>query len=85
MEKTENEHCKFKLNALRYRQPVQFHEQWCYLPIEKVSIKKHKSIKMVTVAGVYMLRGCRCGEQGSRYLCNVLSVFVSFLQLLQWI
>ena len=30
METTENEHCKFELNALRYRQPVQFHEQWRY-------------------------------------------------------
>jgi len=28
METTENEHRKFELNALRYRQPVQFHEQW---------------------------------------------------------
>jgi len=27
METTENEHRKFELNALRYRQPVQFHEQ----------------------------------------------------------
>ena len=31
METTENEHRKFKLNALRYRQPVQFHEQLRYV------------------------------------------------------
>ena len=31
METTENEHRKFELNALRYRQPVQFHEQWSYV------------------------------------------------------
>jgi len=31
METTENEHRKFELNALRYRQPVQFHEHWRYV------------------------------------------------------
>jgi len=31
METTENEHRKFELNALRYRQPVQFPEQWRYV------------------------------------------------------
>jgi len=31
MKTTENEHRKFELNALRYRQPVQFHEQWRYV------------------------------------------------------
>ena len=37
METTANEHRKFELNALRYRQPVQFPEQWRYvlvLPFE---------------------------------------------------
>jgi len=31
METTENEHRKFELNVVRYRQPVQFHEQWRYV------------------------------------------------------
>ena len=31
METTEDEHRKFELNALRYRQPVQFPEQWRYV------------------------------------------------------
>ena len=31
MEITENEHRKFELHALRYRQPVQFLEQWRYV------------------------------------------------------
>ena len=31
METTENEHREFELNVLRYRQPVQLHEQLCYV------------------------------------------------------
>ena len=31
METTENEHRKFELNALRYRQSVRFHKQWRYV------------------------------------------------------
>jgi len=31
MKTTENEHRKFELNALRYRQPEQFPEQWRYV------------------------------------------------------
>ena len=31
METMENEHRKFELNALRYRQPVQFPEEWRYV------------------------------------------------------
>jgi len=31
METMENEHCKFELNVLRYRQPVQLPEPWRYV------------------------------------------------------
>jgi len=37
METTENEHRKFELNALRYRQVVQFHEQF-HEPMNALSV-----------------------------------------------
>ena len=43
METTENEHRKFELNALRYRQPVQFHEQWRYVLVLQFGVDQPSS------------------------------------------
>jgi len=43
METTENEHRKFELNALRYRQPVQFHEQWRYVLVLPSEVDQRSS------------------------------------------
>jgi len=50
METMENEHCKFELNVLRYRQPVQLNEQLCYvlvLPfgVDQLSSGMHNRLK----------------------------------------
>jgi len=43
MKTTENEHRKFELNALRYRQPVQFPEQWRYVLVLPFGVDQSSS------------------------------------------
>ena len=44
METTANEHRKFELNALRYRQPVQFLEQWRYVLVLPFEVDQPSSV-----------------------------------------
>jgi len=51
---TSNEHRKFELNALRYRQPVQLHEQWHYVLVVPLGVDQPSSLLTYNNSVSYM-------------------------------